>query len=154
MKTPLLIISLASLLLTAGGCKKKNETVEAVIAPCTAPAAQVNIAKSLIVGDWKWVKTEITQRSGKRIDTPASTGTTMKLSFKSDGSMAYLVNTDIQQARSYDVTPFQSGVIVLTYLDDSGTETEKYDMRVCQSVLELNNVKSSVAEVLFFEKIK
>jgi hypothetical protein len=118
---------------------------------CSQPTVDVKLARTQVVGVWKWVQSEISGRAGTTIETPASTSSTRSYNFKEEGTVDYSENGKIVNTYDYTVTVVDKNNMVLTFTL-KGATTDTYTIASCSQSLKLTLLNSSFNAVHLYNK--
>jgi hypothetical protein len=143
-------ISLFFLAFALVACSDSNTAISDPTCTLTA-SKDVKQVRSQVIGEWNWVQSEISGRTGATIETPASTGKKRTLSVTADGNLVLKENGVVTNNYSYDIVSTTDGDIVVSYLSN-GVSVSQYKVASCAKSLRLTNLSNSLNEVTLYSR--
>ncbi len=147
------IAFIATTMLSACSGSSSNPTPNPTVntdPTCAKPTLDAKLARTQVLGTWKWIQTETTGRAGTTIETPASTGKTQSITFKEDGTVEYAENGKVFATYTYEVAIIAKDMVLSNF--DKGTLTSSYTVASCSMSLKLTDIGTSLNSVTLYNK--
>jgi hypothetical protein len=122
----------------------------------TTVITDVKQVRSLMVGQWTWVKSVINQRGGVVTQTPTTENMTKQLRFAEDGNVEIIENNKTVDKLTYEIVYTTSGSTEMEMtFKKSGVALSTvaiYKVQFCNGVMNLTEVSSSLMPVHTYKR--
>ena len=147
------IIFIATTILSA--CDSSNPTPNSTVntdPTCAKPTLDAKLARTQVLGTWKWIQTETTSRGGSSISNPTSEGKSQGLTFK-ENSVDELVKGSVISSYGYNIeaTPL-TGELTMTYTNAAGDVIRTYNLAFCSGSLKITPTNVSINVTHLYNK--
>lgn len=137
-------------------CKKEKEPV----VNCNEKTNTLESVRRLIVGNYQWAYTKVTNQTGSFEETPANTGLNYRYEFKKDGKVDYYENSNLKSTNLYTIDyefkvttfPSDSATVIIINDTQSGQRKEFFRAYLCNDSALFYNPYNSIDYRRFFSR--